>query len=61
MTELKNLEPVCTPAPATAPVDRAEELSKTIKKVAGRVLKYVPGLIIFGLIALYYISLSHLA
>lgn len=61
MTELKNLEPVCTPAPATAPVDRYEEFAKSVKKVAARILRYVPAVIIFGLIALYYISLSRLA
>lgn len=30
------------------------------KKVLDRVLHYVPGLIVFGLIALYYIQLSHM-
>lgn len=36
-------------------------LKKTLKKVLGKVLTVIPAIIIFGLIALYYIQLSHMA
>lgn len=40
---------------------QAEAAGKALKKVAAKVLTYVPAVIIFGLIALYYIQLSNMA
>ena len=59
MTELKkthNLVP-------EFPVDTAElqkSAKKTTRKVIAKILTYVPAVIIFGLITLYYIQLSHM-
>lgn len=39
----------------------AAAAKKTMKKAIAKVLTYVPAVIIFGLIALYYIQLSHMA
>ena len=41
--------------------EQAAEAKRTLKKVAAKILTYVPAVIIFGLIALYYIQLSHIA
>ncbi len=43
-------------AKAANPINTA-----AIKKVLSKILTYVPAVIIFGLIALYYIQLSHMA
>lgn len=41
--------------------EQAEAAKKAVKKAIAKVLTYVPAVIIFGLIALYYIQLSHMA
>lgn len=57
MTDLKTMK---TPENTVCPPIRKESV-ETVKKVLRRALSYVPGLVIFGLIALYYIQLSHMA
>lgn len=43
-----------------APQVNSEAVKQSAKNIIGKVLIYVPSVIIFGLIALYYIQLSHL-
>ncbi len=60
MTELKNTKKSLTP---DFPVDTAKmgrAAKKSARKVLTTVLTYVPAVIIFGLIALYYIQLSRM-
>lgn len=62
MTELKNNKGLNNNIP-NFPVDLVEAqkaAKKTAKRVIAKVLTYVPAVIIFGLIALYYIQLSHM-
>ena len=62
MSELRKKEP--TIIPETNELDPAElkaAAGRTAKKVIAKILTYVPAVIIFGLIALYYIQLSHMA
>lgn len=40
---------------------RSGSLAASLKKILKKVAIYIPALIIFGLIALYYIQLSHMA
>ena len=42
-------------------VEASDAAKKSAKKIVAKVLTYVPAAIIFGLIALYYIQLSHMA
>ena len=42
------------------PQVNSEAVKQSAKNIIGKVLIYVPSVIIFGLIALYYIQLSHL-
>lgn len=63
MTELKKNQNTNTNVVPEFPVDPTElqkGAKKTLKQVAAKVLTYVPAVIIFGLIALYYIQLSHM-
>ena len=55
MTDMK------TPKKAYAGTPHADEAKQTAKKIVKTALMYVPALIIFGLLALYYIQLSHMA
>lgn len=55
MTDMK------TPKKAYAGTPHADEAKQTAKKILNRVLMFVPALVIFGLFALYYIQLSHMA
>ncbi len=41
-------------------MEHSHHISETLTKAFHKVLMYVPAAIIFGMIALYYISLSHL-
>lgn len=61
MTELKKNEPTLVPGAMLDPAELRESAKKTARKVILKVLTYVPAAIIFGLIALYYIQLSHMA
>lgn len=57
MTEIQNQ--TCTGfAPNTAEVSRKARAG--LKKALATAATYIPALIIFGLIALYYIQLSHM-
>ena len=62
MSELRKKEPAIIPEPNELnPEELKASAEKTAKKVIGKILTYVPAVIIFGLIALYYIQLSHMA
>ena len=62
MTELrKKKEPEIIPETTLDPEELKASARKTSRKVITKILTYVPAVIIFGLIALYYIQLSHLA
>lgn len=62
MSELRKKEPAIIPEPNELdPEELKVSAEKTAKKVIGKILTYVPAVIIFGLIALYYIQLSHMA
>lgn len=62
MSELRKKEPTIIPEPNELNTEELKaSAEKTAKKVIGKILTYVPAVIIFGLIALYYIQLSHMA
>lgn len=47
--------------PAIDVAELKSSAKRTAKKVISKILFYLPAAIIFGLIALYYIQLSHMA
>ena len=61
MSELRKNPERLVPETDLDPRELKESARKTAKKVIATILTYVPAVIIFGLIALYYIQLSHMA
>ncbi len=61
MSELRKKPETLVPEVELDPAELKESAKKTTRKVITTILTYVPAIIIFGLIALYYIQLSHMA
>lgn len=61
MSELRKKTETLVPEVELDPAELKESAKKTTRKVITTILTYVPAVIIFGLIALYYIQLSHMA
>ncbi len=61
MTELRKNDTAIASNSAIDMAQLQESAKKTAKKIISKILFYVPAAIIFALIALYYIQLSHMA